>query len=1180
MTNDEYDFGVTLGALEISIEQIELSLPANTTYEGSFDVRAVGGGEAEGYIYTTSNRMEVVQTYFRGEKATIEYEFSTKGLKDGETSEGEIIMLTNKGEYIIDYSVKVEVNYTQTSMGPIKNLFHFANLAKDNYIEALELYYSKNFENILVGHDAKYLSAYRALSSDNMNTQQMDEFLVAVKKKSRVTYELESKVITVHNPIGPVNKEIIIRKSNWGDVWLSVECDEDFARFEQTEYMEGDFADNICKIAFTIDPERLYAGNNFATVAINTSAGDEFKVVIVVANHAKDVATAAGFLRQKAQAKLVKDYIEFRLGKLELTEWTKRSYDNIEYITGFDEADALRMLYQIQLLVAEERISDATYVLEKVEREFNVERLSTEIYAYYLYITTLLNRDGSFVDKVAHKVKRLYSRNELSSHLAWLMVYLNEELYFKIDKKWDFLEDQYRIGSSSAILYAESMELLTSNPGFLVKLSGYEVELLKFAIKHEVLNAEIADRVGFLLSREKDFNRDIYEIATYLYDRFGGDELLFQIVSYIMRGNCIAGEYFKWYELGVKKELRITRLYEFYMYSIDTEFKGEIPKMILMYFAYQNNLDHEKMAFLYAYVMSNRVRYPEIAESYQNNLNAFLKEQLSKERINPSLIYLYQKFVDESLVDEDTAKYIGNMLFIHEIKAPSDKMVNCIVMHHKTVGEKVYPVNKGKAYATIYSKEYTILWEDDHGNRFLSESFIPPTALFKDTSLIDVVFATLPDKLGLVMYKTENENDGQICINDENVFNYEKMFNADVFNLDYRREILYHLICYYFEKDNYKELDELLPRVRPEVTECARLGEIVQIMISRGLYDEALRIVIEYGPEYVSDTMLMRLVSRVIERRDYEENEQIVCLCRYIYKTGKYDQIILKYLSDYCFDANSRYCKLYNDAVSFGVEVYTLLDRMMTQVLFAGGRLSRYFDYFEEYLQVGGKVSVQKAFLSQYSYDFFVRDIPMERRVLNSILSYYKSGEDFTRIMRLAFLKYESECEESEWEVDIITDAINTELGFGKEFPFFSIFASKVKAAEQLVDRTYVEYKGQTDSRVIIHYCLEHEATGETEYRKEEMNHLYGGIFVKDFVMFSGEEIQYYITEEVNNSEQLTQSSVIKKNEELSETTEFRYTLLNEAVISKSLDDYESAVQNYYDYILNDYLVGEIFNLC
>ena len=57
----------------------------------------------------------------------------------------------------------------------------------------------------------------------------------------------------------------------------------------------------------------------------------------------------------------------------------------------------------------------------------------------------------------------------------------------------------------------------------------------------------------------------------------------------------------------------MTRLYEYYMMSLDIRDKTIIlPKMVLMYFAYQSNLDYEHNAYLYAYVVRNRDKNPDL----------------------------------------------------------------------------------------------------------------------------------------------------------------------------------------------------------------------------------------------------------------------------------------------------------------------------------------------------------------------------------------------------------------------------------------------------------------------------------------------------------------------------------------------------------------------------------------
>ena len=87
-----------------------------------------------------------------------------------------------------------------------------------------------------------------------------------------------------------------------------------------------------------------------------------------------------------------------------------------------------------------------------------------------------------------------------------------------------------------------------------------------------------------------------------------------------------------------------------------------------------------------------------------------------------------------------------------------------------------------------------------------------------------------------------------------------------------------------------------------------------------------------------------------------------------------------------------------------------------------------------------------------------------------------------------------------------------------------------------------------------MHYASQRENSGNTEYRKEEMDNLYYGFFVKDFILFSGDTISYYITEETGNREQLTLSAVLQKSDDSLITPEadgrapWRFDMLDAAI--------------------------------
>ena len=73
--------------------------------------------------------------------------------------------------------------------------------------------------------------------------------------------------------------------------------------------------------------------------------------------------------------------------------------------------------------------------------------------------------------------------------------------------------------------------------------------------------------------------------------------------------------------------------------------------------------------------------------------------------------------------------------------------------------------------------------------------------------------------------------------------------------------------------------------------------------------------------------------------------------------------------------------------------------------------------------------------------------------------------------------------------------------------------------------------------------------------------------------------MQYYITEEQNGAEQLTQSDTIRKSDMVREEEENKFSLLNDIVLSKTLQDYDTLDKLSEEYERKSYLVKEIFQI-
>ena len=90
---------------------------------------------------------------------------------------------------------------------------------------------------------------------------------------------------------------------------------------------------------------------------------------------------------------------------------------------------------------------------------------------------------------------------------------------------------------------------------------------------------------------------------------------------------------------------------------------------------------------------------------------------------------------------------------------------------------------------------------------------------------------------------------------------------------------------------------------------------------------------------------------------------------------------------------------------------------------------------------------------------------------------------------------------------------------------------------------------------------------------------MFGGICVKQFILFFGESLQYYITENEGQREQLTESGTISRNETGLEQKENRYNLINDIATGRNLHDYDTMETLLGEYFESDYIVREFFRI-
>jgi len=1165
-------------SLDFSCPRLEQTVKKDEITSGTFQIFTTGGKENKGYLYATDMRVQFQEPAFSSNEVQVQYLFNGKGLEEGEVVKGEIYVVSEKGEYFLPFVFTIDQMKLDTSLGNIKNLFHFANLAKTNWREAVQLFYSKDFVKVLTGNDRQYFSIYKGLAKDFGNEHNVEEFLIDVNKKQAIEYLLDKEQLNITDPEGVIEEKIGITKNGWGYVALHVFVEGDFLTVEKEYLMDDDFLGNFCNLSIYIYRERLHRGINYGAIRFVYPYGElRFPIEVTRSNHTQKNVSE----QRKLNIALMNSYLDFRMKHLDTAHWITTTESIVQQLIKYDDKTPIYRLYHAQILITQERYNEAKWVLDHVKEMLQDEDYAPEIICYYLYLKTLYKREEAYVNKQTESIEVIYKQNRGNWRIAWLLLYLREEYSRNPAKKWILLEEQFHYGNCSPVLYIEAITLLNANPSLLQELGEYEIQILNFAVKKKLLDTDVVPQIHYLIGRVKNFSNRLYRILEYCYEVTQDIESIQEICELLMKGNKTEEQYFKWYALGVEKQIRVTKLYEYYMMSISMAYRGELPKIVMMYFAYACNLSYERTAFLYANILRHRDTMPEMVRSYSEQMEHFVVDQLQKNHMNKELAYLYMELLSPAGMNETVAKALAPLLFLHLVEVEDQNIRQVVVIHDKLKGETRYPVSNGKAIISIYSTDYQIFLQDGFGNRYTQQDqytlvkYISPRKLMRAMENLDL------DLLGMDVYICESSSD-YVTLTEENVSHFARLVESEQVRVEYKREIRVKLAEYYFEKDMIRELDDYLEKITTEGMSERERGEFIQYMVNRGMYDKALQWIKECGVEDISGKAVFRLCSRLLERDDFGYDEYMLQLCHVAFVLKKYDENVLRYLVTFYKGTTKELRDIWKAANDFGVDTQLISERIIVQMLYSGSFIAEGIDIFMNYVESGADNDIKLAFLTHCAYEYFADDKVMNTNVFRYLTQMMQDGMEVTRVCKFAYLKHFAENPEHlDTQSRSLVKQLIMELTEEQIYlPFFMEYIDLVPALSMMQDRVMLEYKANSKCKVCLHYVFSREGEDQTsEYRKEELHGIYGRVFLKSFVLFFGESVQYYITEEYGGEEQLTESGTIQNNDMSKETSDSKYSILNDLSIAKTLQDYDTVEQLMKELYKKEYMVDNLFRI-
>lgn len=1168
-------FNGTKPILAFSEETIDLSVIEGRSEAGSFVIESTNQIKICGIVYSTNPRMECLNPHFEGEKVRIRYQFNSKGLTEGDTCEGKFVIVCNQIEYSLSFCARITRLYAEASTGAVKSLDDFTRLAASNWDEAYHLFYNRNFLNTIPYDNVYERLTYEGFACARPSGQNMEEFLIGVNKKQPVSISVDKSEEIFMASKEPQSGCFTITKDNWGYTEIRLRTDCEFIKLSKPVLTLDDFIGKTYLYEYIIDASAMHAGRNFGRIYID-GVYQSFTIDITAGVRDDD-----GSISDIAVTKDIKEcmvgimelYTSFRLKRIVTGVWANETISILNHLHALVPDEHMYELMKAQAFIINRQRQEAKWILDDFKHS-NPDK-KAPIWGYYLYLMTLLEREPSYVDNMTHEVELIFYENPDSVLLFWVLLFLRDQYFDDSAGKLKDIKYWVLRGCSSPYLYIEAYYLISQDPYLIKELSVFELRILSWAVKEKALTKELAGAIFEAVDLAGGFDNRVYELLTAAYEICPEAEYVGIICSYLIKGHKNDTCFHKWFELGIENKLRLTGLYESYLITMDDRQISPVPKIIQMYFSFDNKLPYRKLAVLYNNIIAAKETEPEVYHKYRKAMGRFAMDQAQLRHIDDNLAVLYEDMLELGFINEELSAAFSDIIYTHKLIVFDKRIVRAIIYQNEMKEPQIVPVTDQCAYFELFSNDYVILFEDSRSYRYVKSISYRLQRLMDAEKYLDRCISLSPDRPQYIVSHFKHVRDYSDFTKDDLKL-FKPVFYSESFSDSYKAVMGYRILKYCQLHDYEDYVRPFLQSINFDTLQKDARKYLIDMLVSNRLYEKAYDMAMEYGIDMLAAASKVVLCENALKVQ-HVDDDFMVQLAISAFKTGKYSDLVLKYLCENYTGPTDELINLWHAADKFSISSMKLDERILEQGIYTQIEPEKISDIFMEYYKRAGNEKLILAYISLVAHGYlhsggckadFIFDIIEKRFIGNRTLN---------DACQLALLKHFAEKTDiTQAELEIEDTLLKYYIYNNMYFDFFARLDYRLLEKYFIYDKAFLQYESTPGTHVVLHYSRDED--GE-EFNSEDMVEMYDGIYVKTFVIFFGELIRYYITEEHDNSIEVKESNRLTCNNIPGDNDHSRYNLINEMIISDTLSDETTLKSNIDEYKRLDAATKQLFKL-
>ncbi len=1124
--------------VEFHTDKLELFGFENENFESFFDIHSINDIPVRGMVYSSNPYVVVINPQFDDKKAKIRFKTIHNGFRAGDELKGEFHIIANQLVKVLPYTITFDKKYPVVNEMEIRSLKDFALLAKENFTEALHLFSSNKLDEVMKNESLQNRLYYGGFKTAAVSSVHLEEFLVSVKQKDRCRFDVKEEKLEFYNISENQKESIHISKNTWGYVEFRVSCEADFITIEKERLNSEFFLGNNLELNFYIHKERLHSGINEAKIVFE-GLDNRKEVTVICSLYEKDAnRNQAAIAEKKNRVMLSKLYVDYRLKKMTTGDWASQSIELLNLMTELYPEDYMYPLQKTQALIVNKQRQDALWMISDLKRDIE-DKKSVE-WAYLLYLCTLLEQEDNYVNKLTEEIEIIFKEHPDDVRVFWFLLFLREEYVKDSRRKLNAIKQWVDAGCHSPYLYIEAYQILLQDPFLLVELNDFTLKILNWAAKHGQISVNLTVQFQELLPEEKEYNELVYLLAGRIYKRYPEKELLFSIISYLLKNNRIGEKYFEWYKKAVEKELKITGLFEAYILSLPSDFGDQLPEIVTMFFRYENRLPVEKKALIYANVIHYKKNNFHLYEQYLPQIQRFSLEQMHLGRMNDDLATCYQDVLESGLIDEGIAKDMSKLIYTKRFVCLRNDIKRIVVFEEMFQNPKISNVCDGIAYFSVLTENYVIFLETKEGYYISDGQGYYIDDLMKADAYLGKLnyLSDYADYYFLAGFDQTNSKDD---LNQKQLAKLKDFLYNDEVSLQYKRKKL----SFISEVLRDHEREDLLVKFLVDYKEYRNLdsstaAHIIDLLIISDDYLTAFEMMGIYNGLLVPGKSLLRLCNYMIMEIGEQAEDFIISLLSYLMKQYLFTDEGIEYLCKYFVGPTGDMVSLWRFAEARGFTTGALEERILTQMLYSDDVEFESGEIFESYIKKRVSPMIVEAFLTYWSRHYIISEKEVPEQIFLRIYYMFDQNRKMNASIKIALLKYlctKSQLEEREYKAldYLLRDCISKNIYFA----FYRHMDENLLIKYHLYDKQFVEYRYTKNQNLTISF---QQNGGAKE--SERMSEMYEGIYVKPFVLFFGDTVSYeiidYETGDVLEEAEITYQEVIEREKQS------RFGLLNQ----------------------------------